>query len=403
MSKRSRGVVALTVAAALGLTACGGDSGSGGGGGDGEGVETYKLGVAMALSGANAALGQDFVRFMEYAAEDVNEQYADEGFQIELVSEDTQATAEVGLNALNKLATVEEVPAVFTAWSGVVKAMAPASEDLGVALFNVGANSPELEGAGENLRNFFPLSSVDIRALATYMAEEEGAETAAVIHVNNATGEGATQVYEEAFEGAGGEVVAVETIEQDAVDASSQVAKVLDENPDTVHVQALLGEFSAIFKALDEQGYEGQVTTYSGGGEAVAVRDAAGESMNGVLYSTLQTAAADAPEVVELVDRFRADHGREPAGISYDVFMYDSIFFYAELIKQLRDNDQEVTGENILALVDDVQTFENLPLQGSTTFTDDGTVVKPVVIKRVDDASVNPAEDPEVVTLEADA
>jgi branched-chain amino acid transport system substrate-binding protein len=392
----------VAVAAALALTACGGESGSGGGG-DGAGEETYRLGVAMALSGANAALGQDFVRFMEYAAEDVNEQYADEGFQIELVSEDTQATAEVGLNALNKLATVEEVPAVFTAWSGVVKAMAPASEDLGVALFNVGANSPELEGAGANLRNFFPLSSVDVRAMATYMAEDEGAETAGIIRVNNATGEGAAKVYEEAFEESGGEVVAVETIEQDAVDASSQVAKILAEDPDTVHVQALLGEFSAIFKALDEQGYEGQVTTYSGGGEAVAVREAAGDSMNDVIYTTLRTADVTSPEVTGLIDRFREDHGREPAGISYDVFMYDSIFFYAEIIKQLRDKDQEVNGENILALVDDVQTFDNLPLQGSTTFTSDGTVIKDVVIKRVEDFAANPAEDPEVVTLTADA
>jgi branched-chain amino acid transport system substrate-binding protein len=391
----------VAVAAALALTACGGESGSGGGNGEGE--ETYRLGVAMALSGANAALGQDFVRFMEYAAEDVNEQYADEGFQIELVSEDTQATAEVGLNALNKLATVEEVPAVLTAWSGVVKAMAPASEDLGVALFNVGANSPELEGAGANLRNFFPLSSVDVRAMANYMAEDQGAETAGIIRVNNATGEGAAKIYEEAFEEAGGEVVAVETIEQDAVDASSQVAKVLAEDPDTVHVQALLGEFSAIFKALDEQGYEGQVTTYSGGGEAVAVREAAGDSMNDVLYTTLRTADVTSPEVTELIDRFREDHGREPAGISYDVFMYDSIFFYAEIIKQLRDRDQDVTGENILALVDDVQTFENLPLQGSTTFTDEGTVIKDVVIKRVEDFAANPADDPEVVTLTADA
>jgi branched-chain amino acid transport system substrate-binding protein len=390
----------VAVAAALALTACGGESGSAGSsGGDEGGTETYPLGIAMALSGANAGLGQDFVRFMEFAVDDVNEQYAADGVKIELVIEDTQATAEVGLSALNKLATVEEVPAVFTAWSAVVKAMAPASEDLGVALFNVGANSPELEGAGANLRNFFPLSSVDVRALATYMAEEEGAETAAIIRVNNATGEGAADVYQEAFEEAGGEVVAVETIEQDAVDASSQVAKVLAEKPDTIHVQTLLGESVAVLKALDEQGADVPITSYSGVGTAISVRDASGAAMDGLTYTTLAGAAADDPKVAELVDRFVEEHGAEPAGLSYDIYMYDSIFFYAEIIKQLREQDKEVTGENILALVDEVGTFENLPLQGSTTFTEEGTVIKDVILKRVEDAAVNPADDAEVVTL----
>jgi branched-chain amino acid transport system substrate-binding protein len=404
LAKKPRRLATLALVAGLALTACGGGGESGGGGSaDGEGMETYPLGVAMALSGANAALGQDFVRFMEYAVEDANEQYKADGFQIEMLSEDTQATAEVGLSALNKLATVEEVPVVFTAWSAVVKAMAPASEDLGVALINVGANSPELEGAGANLRNFFPLASVDVRAAATYMAEEEGAKTAAIIRVNNATGEGAADVYQEAFEEAGGEVVAVETIEQDAVDASSQVAKVLAEKPDTIHIQPLLGEAVSIIKALDEQGADVPITTYSGAGEAIAVRDASGEAMNGILYTTLAGAKANDPAVGELVTRFKEDNdGRDPAGLSYDVYMYDSIFFYAEIIKQLREQDKEVTGENVLALIDDVKTFENLPLQGSTTFTETGTVIKDVIIKRVEDASGAPGDDPEVVTITAE-
>src|SRR4029453_5676910 len=112
---------------------------------------------------------------------------------------------------------------------------------------------------GVNLRNFYPLSSVDVRAVAKYMAEEEGAETAAIIRVNNATGEGAADVYQEEFEKAGGEVVPVEPIEQDAVDASSQVAKVLAEHPDTIHVQTLLGETVSVIKALDERASEWRI------------------------------------------------------------------------------------------------------------------------------------------------
>lgn len=397
---RSRRFAALAVVVGLGLAACGGGASEQGSAIVGEsGLQTYKMGVAMALSGANAGLGQDFVRFIEYGIEDANEQYAKEGFQIEMVSEDTQATAEAGLNALTKMATVEDVPAVFTAWSAVVKAMAPAAEDLGVALFNIGANSPELEGGGENLRNFFPLASVDIRALATYMAEDQGKKKAAIIRVDNATGEGAADVYTEAFEEAGGEVLAVETITQDAIDASSQVAKILATNPDTIHVHSLLGETVAIFKALKEQGADVPITSYAGPAQTVVVRDAAGAAMNGLVYTTLAATKPGDPKVAELVERFKADQGREPAGIAYDVYMYDSAFFYADILKQLREDGREVNGDNILALVDEVKEFSSLPLQVSTTFTDTGAVIKDVVLKRIDDASVNPAKDPEVITL----
>lgn len=397
MRRSTRGWAALAVVGVLGLSACGGSSGSAAG----EGSDTVAMGVAMPLSGANAALGQDFVSFIEYGVEAANKQCTD-GYKIKVVTEDTQATAEVGLNALNKLASVEEVPAVFTAWSSVVKAMAPASEDLGVALFNIGANSPELEGAGAGLRNFYPLSSVDIRALVKWMVEDQGAETAAIIRVNNDTGEGAAAVYEETFEAAGGEVVAVETIEQDAVDASSQVAKVLAKNPDTIHVQTLLGESVAVLKALESRGADVPITSYSGVGQAVSVRDASGSAMNGMHYTTLSGPDPEDPTVQELVDRFVKEHGREPAGLAYNVYMYDSAFLYCEILNQLREEGREITGENVLSVVDEKQTFE-LPLQGSTTFTDAGTVIKDVNILRVEDVSTNPSNDPKVVTITPEA
>ncbi|HEV7826353.1 MAG TPA: ABC transporter substrate-binding protein [Mycobacteriales bacterium] len=394
-----RRFAALAAVAVLGTSACGGAAQSGDSSVTKDGVTTYKMGVAMALSGSQAALGQDFVTFVQYGIEDVNKQYAKDGFRIELVTEDTAGTADVGLKAFNKLASVEQTPVVFTAWSAVVKAMAPAAKDVGVALINSGANSPELEGAGENLRNFFPLASNDVAAVSTYMAEHEKKKRAAIIHVDNATGQGAAGVYEKSFEKAGGKIVAVESIRQDAVDASAQVAKVLAAKPDTIHVHALLGEAPVIFKALKEKGNTAPLTTYAGLGEAVAVRTASGSSMNGLTYTTLASTSAEDPKIKALVERFVKEKDREPAGLSYDVYMYDSAFFFAEIVKGLRAADKPVTGENILAAIDDTASFP-LPLQKSTEFTDTGIVRKPVILKKISDVGANPAADQVLTTIE---
>jgi branched-chain amino acid transport system substrate-binding protein len=389
----------VAAVAVLGTSACGGAAQSGDSSVTKNGITTYKMGVAMALSGSQSALGQDFVTFVKYGIEDANTQYQKDGFKIDLVTEDTAGTADVGLKAFNKLASVEQTPVVFTAWSAVVKAMAPAAKDVGVALINSGANSPELEGAGDNLRNFFPLASNDVAAVSTYMAKTQKKKRAAIIRVDNATGQGAAEVYKKSFEAAGGKVVAEETIRQDAVDASAQVAKVLAAKPDTIHIHALLGEAPVIFKALKESGSTVPITTYAGLGEAVAVRTAAGSSMDGVIYTTLANTSPTNPKIKALVDRFTKDKGREPAGLSYDVYMYDSAFFYAEIVKALRAAKKPVDGKNILDTIDHTASFP-LPLQQSTQFTPTGIVRKPVILKKISDAKANPAADEVLTTIQ---
>src|SRR4029450_11423286 len=104
------------------------------------------------------------------------------------------------------------------------------------------------------------------------------------------------------------------------------------------------------------------VPSSSGVGRAVSVRGASGWAIDGMMYTTLAGASPSDPKVQELVDRFVEANGKEPAGLAYDIYMYDSVFFYAEVIKQLRANGDEVTGENILKLIDDQKAFENLPL-----------------------------------------
>lgn len=393
---RKHRLAGIGVALCLALTACGG---SGGGAGEVDGVTTYKLGAAMALSGGQGALGNDFVQYMQYGVEAANQQYAADGIRIELVAEDTQATAEIGVAALNKLASVENAPMVVTAWSAVVKAMAPMAEDLGVAVVNTGANSPELEAASDALANFFPLASLDVEALGTYMAEKEGKRRAAIIYIDNATGQGAKDIYREAFEAGGGQVVAVESIAPDAVDASSQVAKIAAANPDTVHVHTLSNEGPVVLRALRDQGITAQVTTYAGVAEDAAARQASGQAANGLIYTSVASVGSSDPNVAAIVERFKQDKGREAPGLSYGIYMYDSVFLYAEAIKRLRASGREVTGENI------IQVFrEGTPLpvrlQGEAIFTDTLTIRKPIDLKRIVSAAKPVVEDEKFVTLQ---
>lgn len=386
----------LVAALSLGLAACGG------GGTEKaatvDGVTTYKMGAAMALSGGQGALGKDFLQYIKYGIEDANKQYAADGIKIELAAEDTQATAEIGVTALNKLASVEKAPIVITAWSAVVKAMAPMAKDLDVAVVNTGANSPDLEAASPMLANFFPLASLDIAALGTYMAEKEGKKRAAVIYIDNATGQGAKDIYKKSFEAAGGKVVAMESIAPDAVDASSQVAKIAAARPDTVHVHTLSNEAPVVLRALREQGITAQVTTYAGVAEDAAARKAAGHAADGLVYTSVASVPATDPKLADIIARFQKDQGREAPGLSYGIYMYDSVFLYAEVIKRLRAEGKKVDGKAIVETLHKGSPFA-VRLQGDVTFTDTLTIRKPIDLKKVGDASKPVVQDQKFVTL----
>lgn len=364
-------------------------------GGDVEGTdiacggESFSFGVAMPLTGSQAALGEEFVRWAERGVEQVNEEY---DFDVEMVVEDTQATAEVGLTALNRLAEVENVPIVFTAWSSVVQAMAPVATDLDVALVNNGANDPTLAGVGD-LVNMYPLASVDLQAMVEWSREVQEYATAAIIYIDNATGEGAADLYEEVFTELGGEIVAVESVRPESVDASAQVARALDADPDVVHVHALAGEVPVIIRELEAQGYEGDMSTYSVA-EFADVRESAGSSMAGMYYAT--TSPEQTPELEEDEQWYRDTFGSAPA-ISYASYQMGSPHFFARVVEHLCQSGRDVTGANINGAIEEVGTFE-LPNIGEISVREDGTVTLPVRIKQVpDDPTAAGAPDDEVV------
>jgi branched-chain amino acid transport system substrate-binding protein len=383
------GILAVGVTASM--AACGG-------GAAGSDDGTYKLGAALALSGDQASLGKDFAVFMEYGVEDANEQYADQGIEIELVTEDNAGTAEMGVSSLNKLATVEQAPLVVTGWSSAVNAMAPMAEDLGTAVLNAGANAPELDDASPLLINLYTLSNIEMTKFAGYVYDELGARTAAVVYSDNPTGTGGAEAYREAFTELGGEVEEFQGIASGSVDASSIAARVVRANPDTIHLHTLSVDGPTVIKALRNAGYEGQITTFGAYGTDGPARESSGSAADDLIYSSIANFDIEDPKVQGLIERFKEDQGRDPVGLSYAMAFYDSVFLYAKVIEKLQDTGKDVTGENIVELIGG-QTYD-LPIEKNVTFSETRSLAAPIRVMQIKDPNAPVVEDDVLATLE---
>ena len=358
---------------------------------------TYKMGVGLPQTGAAAGYGAEYQEVINMGVAAANKQYAADGITIASVSADTQATAEGGANAANKLGAVEKTPIVLTAWGAVVAAMQPKAKDLGFALVNAGGQSPALIGQ-PNVVNVLPMSDAEAATFAQYLVKQKGYKTFATIYVDNESGQGGSASFVAAVKKLGGTVVGTESIRQDATDASTQVAKVEAAKPDFVFVYTLLVEGAATFKAFKDTNIKAAIGTYNAEGEARLIRDAGAEKFNGVTY--MSHLPKDVAGVKQLLAQLKTNlGGKTLVNQSYDAYFYAVPFTYAAVIKKLRSQGRPVTGANVMSVL---QTDKDItvPILGSMNLTDQLTYRTSPGVRTVVDYKVDPLDD-QSVTLDA--
>jgi branched-chain amino acid transport system substrate-binding protein len=343
--------------------------------------QTMKFGLAMPLTGGQALYGNDQVKAAQWAVEEINKAGGINGKKFEMVVLDTQADPQVGIQAVNRMISVDKTPVFVTAWSGVVKAVAPIANDNKVVELSVGANAPDIARLGDYVYTTFPLADVDIRAVANYSAKELGKKRAAVLFINNETGLGSAVVYRDTFTKAGGTVVAYEAYDQKATDFTGPLLKIRAANPEIVHLQGLVAESPQVIAQARQLGIRVPITSYSGIYNPKLIEQL-GAAAEGVIATSLAPGVDDLPAVKTYVDRWVKEVGRPPNGLPYTQYLYDAPYLIAAVFTSMDKKGMAPTGENFRKEMLAIRTFD-LPLTGQITFSDDHTVNKPVYLVEV--------------------
>ena len=374
---------ALGLGVALGVLAIAGSLGL-----EARAAEVYRFGLAMPITGRSALYGNDQVKVAGWAVDAINKAGGINGKKLEMVVLDTQADAQIGIQAVTRLATVEKVPAFITAWSNVVKAVAPVANDHKVLAISVGANSPTIAKLGDYVYTAFPLADVDITALAKYTYNTLGKKRAAMLYINGEAGQIAAKVYKATFEAAGGKMVAFESYEPKATDFTGALLKIRAGNPDMIHVHGLVAEIPQIIAQIRQLGMNQRISSYSAAYNPKLVK-ALGSAAEGLIVTSLAPGVQDLPAVKEYVARWNKEEGRGPYGLPYTQYLHDAPYMMAAMFRWLDDKKMEPTGVNMRKALLGVRTF-NLPLTGSVTIGDDHTVTKPVYLLTVKDGKFVP-------------
>ena len=345
--------------------------------------ETLRFGLAMPLSGGQALYGQDQVKAAEWAVAEINAAGGVNGKKLEMIILDTRADPPAGIQAVERLVSVEKVPVFITAWSSVVKAVAPIANDNKVVELSVGANSAEISKLGDYVYTTYPLADIDITAVARYAAKEMGKKKAAVLYINNESGTVGAQIFRDVFTKAGGQVVAYEAYDPKASDWTGSLLKLRSANPDIVHIQGLVSDTPQVIAQMRQLGLQQPVTSYSAVYNPKLIEQL-GKAAEGVIATSLAPGSAGNPAVEAYVQRWKKEVGREPNGLPYTQYLHDAPYIIAAVFKAMDGKKLPLTGENFRKEMLAIKTFD-LPLTGKLTINDNHTVNSPVYLMEVKD------------------
>ena len=307
----------------------------------GGGDEPYRIGVMESVTGPGETYGNVAVQAKQLAVDEINAAGGINGRMIELIVEDEKCNAQDAITAYRKLTDVDGVKIILgTSCSGAMLGAAPLAEGEGVVMFSGLATNPDIANAGDYIFRT-AMSDAQVGIDTGNVLWADGVRTLATITEATDYAEGVRRTSVEQFEKRGGQLVGEERYASDVTDFRSQITKLLNANPDGLHVAAQ-SEFSGgtIVKQARELGYEGPI--YSDivpiGTTALEI---AGDAANGMKAITADLDPANS-KAQEVITNFREkyDYVTLPW---YLGSAYDDVYITAECLKQTED-DQDADG-----------------------------------------------------------
>jgi ABC-type branched-subunit amino acid transport system substrate-binding protein len=217
-----------------------------------------KVGTLMAYTGPLKEYGPNIKNGAVLAAK----QLAGAGFEIEMIHEDSETSPVAGTNAAKKLVDVDKVVAIVGALSsGVTLAVAESvTIPNNVIVISPASTNPLMTVLPADEGKDFLFRTCPSDALQGVVAGKLAAsfnKTVSILYVNNAYGQGLSEVFKETFENTyGGKVLAMVPHDEKAAESyTAELKKALADNPDRLlaysyveHAKVYLKEALEFFK-----------------------------------------------------------------------------------------------------------------------------------------------------------
>jgi len=288
-----------------------------------------KIGGLFAFTGDLSDFGPAHENSARLAVEEINAAGGVLGQPIEFVTGDTGTDPSQGVSEATRLIQVEGVHAIVGALaSGVTLPVAESvTGPSNVLQISEASTSPALTAADDN--DFLFRTTISDAAQGVVLAQlagELGLSSVCTMYINNAYGQGLSEIFTESFEAAGGSVTAQVPHESEQATYASELSECTAEGPDALAALAY-PESAGVF--LREAVEAGDVETFlfCDGTKSTDMLEELGwdvfDAMKGTAPSSLELAAGTAFEAA-----YEAKYGETPP-LPFMREAYDAVYLIA--------------------------------------------------------------------------
>ena len=216
-----------------------------------------RIAVLFPFTGDLSDFGQPFLQAAELAVNQINAAGGVNGQPIELVQGDSATSPQQAVEEARRLIELEGVSAIVgPAGSGETLPVAESvTGPAGVLEITMSATSPALTIANDN--DFLFRTTISDAAQGIVMgdvAREQGYESACVLYVNNAYGQGLSDAFAQRFTAEGGTITAQVPHEQEQASYASEIASCTEGDPDVLIAAAYPESGRVFLRELAESG-----------------------------------------------------------------------------------------------------------------------------------------------------
>lgn len=333
------------------VTACGATNGNGSG--SSQTGDVIKIGVTGPLSGNYANAGTDLVNAAKVAAKDINSKGGLLGKQVEIIPQDDQCDAQVGVQAAQKLSD-QHVNAVVGGYcSGASIPESGVFHTNNIPFVAVASTNPKFTEQGfDNVFRTIGRDDQQGPFAGKFISEYLHAKTVAVIDDNTTYSKGLAEQLVNTLKKAGVNVVYYNAITPGEKDYTSVLTKVKFLNPDVIYYSGLFPEAGILVKQARQLNIKATFMGSDGTSDPTLIKTA-GDAANGMIIT-----AAPLPQFMNDAKGFMSEYKstfNRDAG-PFSAYEYDGVTAVANAIK----SDKSADPQSIIKALHSLQKFTGL-------------------------------------------
>ena len=344
--------------------------------------DTIKIGFIGPMTGDAANYGKLMSQSVKISVEEFNEKGGINGFNVELIVEDTQGSVEKGHPAIEKLAGVDRVIGIVgDVFSTVSLAVAPKAEAAKIVMISPSSTHKDLPDKGKFI--FRDVINDDLQAVvfAKYLANIENVKTLAILYVKNDYSQALAKSVWAQYEKEGGKVVAAETALQGDKDFKTQLTKIKGTNPEALYVPNYVAEIAQILEQAKQLGINAKIYSADGFSNP-QVLELAGPLTNGIIFT--QVAEQPASSIRKNFEaKYDKKWGEKPDAFSLNAYDAANIILKSiAATSELVDGNLKIDRDKLRDEVAKTKDYDGA--SGKITFTENGDLVANIGIYTVE-------------------